>query len=125
MTVACLCAAWCTTCEAYRTAFQASARAHADVRHLWVDIEDHADALEATIGGAPDIDNFPTLLVLRGSQPGFYGTVLPHASVLERLILQSREGHLPALRDPTVVSLGRVVRALADSGILDTNSDDR
>ena len=45
--VACLCAAWCPTCVSYQQAFQALAAQHPEARLVWIDIEDHADALEA------------------------------------------------------------------------------
>ena len=71
--VACLCAEWCLTCKAYRDTLAGVAAAHPDVAFAWVDIEDHADALESDGHEAPDIVNFPTLLVLRGTEPLFFG----------------------------------------------------
>jgi len=44
-------------------------------------VEDHADAL-----GDFDVENFPTLLVQRGSDVLFFGPVLPHAGVVEGLL---------------------------------------
>lgn len=81
--IACLCADWCTTCQAYAATFARVARAHPQARFVWIDIEQHSD----TLGDAAlDIENFPTLLLLRGHQPLFYGTVLPHAGTLDRLV---------------------------------------
>ena len=114
--VACLCAGWCLTCGAYRDTFDAVARAHHDVRWAWIDIEDHADALESGGAEAPDITNFPTLLLVQGGTPRFFGTVLPHANVLDRLLQQARAGALPALADPQVTALARAAAALAHSG---------
>jgi hypothetical protein len=95
--VACLCAAWCTTCEAYRPLIDALALSHPHWQTAWVDIEDQADALAGLPGGEPAIDNFPTLLVCSPDGRGFFGTVLPHASLLSRLLRQAEAGELPPL----------------------------
>lgn len=81
--VACLCAAWCTTCDAYRPMLTAVAAQHPGMRFAWIDIEDDADALG---DDALDIETFPTVMVLRGGQPLFHGTLLPHAGTLLRLL---------------------------------------
>lgn len=63
------------------------------VRFLWLDIEDRADDL-----GDLDIENFPTLLILRGDLVLFFGTMLPHLGHLQRTIevflAQTREESL-------------------------------
>lgn len=115
MLVACLCAEWCLTCKAYRDTFAAVAVAHPQARFVWVDIEDHADALESDGHEAPDIVNFPTLLVLRGASPLFFGTVLPHANVLERMLEPVKLAGMPPLREPTTVALGQAVWRLAQA----------
>ena len=85
--VACLCAAWCRTCDAYRDTLAATrdalARAHpeAALRFVWVDIED-----EAALIGDLDVEDFPTLLVARGAAVLFFGPVLPHAQTVDRLV---------------------------------------
>ena len=81
--VACLCAGWCTTCDAYRPALAELAAQHPGVRFAWIDIEDDADALGDE---ALDIATFPTVMVLRGGVPLFHGTLLPHAGTLLRLL---------------------------------------
>jgi thioredoxin 1 len=89
--VACLCAAWCGTCRDYRTVFAGQAAARPDMRFVWVDIEDESDAL------APfdlDIENFPTVLVARGDELRFLGTLLPHAATLARTVDAAREAML-------------------------------
>jgi len=111
--VACLCAEWCLTCKAYRDTFAAVAAAHPRARFVWVDIEDHADALESDGHDAPDIVNFPTLLVLNGEVPLFFGTVLPHANVLERMLEPAKLAGMTPLTSPTTVSLGLAVHGLA------------
>ena len=110
--VACLCAEWCLTCKAYRDTLAGVAAAHPEVAFAWVDIEDHADALESDGHEAPDIVNFPTLLVLRGSEPLFFGTVLPHANVVERMLEPTKLAALPVVRDAATVALGLAVQAL-------------
>ena len=81
--VACLCAAWCTTCDAYRPVLAAVAAQQPGLRFAWIDIEDDADALG---DDALDIETFPTVMVLRGGRPLFHGTLLPHAGTLSRLL---------------------------------------
>jgi hypothetical protein len=94
--VACLCAAWCRTCDAYRDTLAATrdalARAHpaAALRFVWVDIED-----EAALVGDLDIEDFPTLLVARGAELLFFGPVLPHAQTLDRLVRGMLEHPVP------------------------------
>ena len=88
LTVICLCAEWCGACRDYRPLWSAHTSAHSSAHsagalHLWVDIEDEADSL-----GELDIETFPTLLVLRGDRPHFFGPVLPQIEVVDR-ILQS------------------------------------
>ena len=79
--VACLCAAWCDVCKAYRPQFDALAERHPDKCFLWIDVEDQADMV-----GDIDIDNFPTLLLQRGESVAFFGSVLPEIAVAGRLI---------------------------------------
>jgi hypothetical protein len=80
-TVACLCAAWCRTCDAVRPHFEARAAAHPQFVHRWIDIEDEADAL-----GDLDIETFPTLLVVRDGVPLFFGPVLPKPEAVDALV---------------------------------------
>ncbi len=79
--VACLCAAWCDACTSFRLNFEALAARHADKTMLWIDIED-----EAELVGDVDIENFPTLLIQRGAQVTFFGTIEPNDKVAHRLI---------------------------------------
>jgi thioredoxin 1 len=79
--VACLCAAWCDTCTAYRPGFLAMAGRFPRAEFRWVDIEDDAEAVEDI-----EVENFPTILVRRGDETLFQGVLLPHHSHLERLL---------------------------------------
>lgn len=79
--VACLCAAWCGTCASYRAAFDALAARHPDKQFIWIDIEDQAEVV-----GDLDVDNFPTLLIQRGDNVAFFGTMLPDPALADRLV---------------------------------------
>jgi hypothetical protein len=95
--VACLCAQWCRTCDAYRDTLLAAREAlqlHPDVaaRFLWVDIEDESELI-----GDLDIEDFPTLLLARGDAVLFFGPILPHAQTIDRLLRGAMAGELPPL----------------------------
>jgi thioredoxin 1 len=84
--VACLCAAWCGTCNEYRSNFETLAARHPDKRFVWIDIEDQADVV-----GDLDVENFPTLLIQRRDAIAFLGTVLPDLHLGDRLITAQAE----------------------------------
>ena len=79
--VACLCAAWCDTCDAYQPGFLAMAARFPRAEFRWVDIEDQAEAVEDI-----EVENFPTIVVRRGKETLFEGAMLPHHEHLERLL---------------------------------------
>jgi len=79
--VACLCAAWCDTCVAYRSGFLAMAQRFPRAEFRWVDVEDDAEAVEDI-----EVENFPTILVKRGADTLFEGVMLPHHEHLQRLL---------------------------------------
>lgn len=79
--VVCYCAQWCGTCRQYQPLLEALAERRPDFVYAWVDIEDHPELL-----GDEDVENFPTLLVMREGEPVFYGTMLPHIGHLERML---------------------------------------
>ena len=79
--VACLCAEWCGTCREYRDAFNSLAERHPDICFAWIDIETHADRFDDL-----DVENFPTILIEDGHATRFFGTVLPHGAVVERML---------------------------------------
>jgi thioredoxin 1 len=85
-TVVCLCAEWCAACREYRQAFERRAREQRDAAHVWVDIEDDSDWL-----GDIDVETLPTLLVLHGGRPMFFGPVLPHVDVVDRTLRALKE----------------------------------
>ena len=108
--VACLCAQWCRTCDAYRDTLlhvrDALQPTHpgSPMRFMWVDIED-----ESELVGDLDIEDFPTLLLARGDQVLFFGPLLPHAQTLDRLVRGALAGELPPLQ---AAALAPDVRAL-------------
>lgn len=108
--VACLCAGWCTACQAYGPVFAELAQQYPAVRFAWIDIEEHSDAL-----GEPalDIENFPTVMLLRGNQPQFYGTVLPHASTLARMVDTLMDDGALATGQPCPPGFGEAVQRVA------------
>jgi len=79
--VACLCAAWCDTCVAYRPGFVALAERFPRAEFRWVDVEDDAEMAENY-----EVENFPTILVRRGEETLFHGVMLPHHEHLQRLL---------------------------------------
>lgn len=86
--VACMCAAWCDVCVAFRGSFEALAALHPDLLFVWIDIEDEADLV-----GDIDVENFPTLLIQRADQVCFFGPVEPDTRSIERLIQAQTHTH--------------------------------
>lgn len=80
--VVCLCAAWCDTCEQFKTTFARLARSDPDASYLWIDIEDDSELV-----GDVDIENFPTIAVYRARVPVFFGVTLPQESVVSRTLV--------------------------------------
>ena len=109
--VVCLCAQWCNVCEQYRRTFtqaQASVLAdHANVRFLWLDIEDESEVLDPL-----DVENFPTVLLAVGDTPRFFGTITPQSQTLERLVRMTlQDPAASGLADPGVKDLVARVQA--------------
>lgn len=100
--VACLCAAWCDTCRAYRSNFEELAARHPDKRFVWIDIEDQADFV-----GDIDVENFPTLLIQHADTVAFFGTVLPDTRLADRLITAQAEKSDEELRAEAASSADR------------------
>ncbi len=101
--VACLCAAWCRTCENYRQVFEAAcAELPQDGLHVrWIDIEDEADLV-----GDLDIETFPTLLIADEEQVRFIGPLTPQPETLRRVL----RAHL---NDPRATRVTPEIDALA------------
>ena len=56
-----------------------------------MDVEDEADLIDPI-----EVENFPTILIAKGQNPLFFGTVLPHIETLERLIQDKMSTENPA-----------------------------
>ena len=102
-----LCAAWCDTCRAFRAAAARIAEAHPDMAFVWLDIED-----DAAIVGDVDVENFPTLAIVRGAAVLHFGVSLPHEAGVARLVLEMRARDRAAAGIPDAV--GAMVAALRD-----------
>lgn len=81
LVVAVLCAAWCRTCGDFQRVVERLAATRPHVRFVWIDIEDDSE-----LCGDLDIEDFPTLAVLRGGTPIHFGTSLPLEPVVGRLV---------------------------------------
>ena len=79
--VVALCAAWCDSCEQFRTTLERIAQARPSALFVWLDIEDDSE-----ICGDIDVENFPTLAIYRGERLLHYGVSLPQEGVVSRLI---------------------------------------
>jgi len=81
LTVVCLCAQWCGTCNTYRATFEQMRSEFPLLQWRWIDIEDEAELVDPV-----DVENFPTVLIGQGEQLRFFGTITPHAETLRRLV---------------------------------------
>ncbi len=109
--VVCLCAEWCGVCRDYAALFDETMLAfEGRTEFTRLDIEDEAELL-----GPVDVENFPTLLIARGAQLLFFGTITPHAQTLTRLVQGALAGELaPPAGAPEVAAFAqRVQTALA------------
>lgn len=103
--VVCLCAQWCGVCCDYREPFFQLQSQFPQAQFLWIDVEDEADLLDPL-----DVENFPTLLLARGDEPRFFGTLTPQPQTLQRLVQSLLEpGPGSPLSDPALVlALARI-----------------
>ena len=109
--VVCLCAEWCGVCRDYAAPFAETALAfEGRAEFTRLDIEDEAELL-----GPVDVENFPTLLIARGAQVLFFGTITPHAQTLTRLVQGALAGEFAMQgNSPEIDALAqRVQTALA------------
>jgi len=96
--VVALCAAWCDSCNEFRTTFERIAEARPKMYFLWLDIEDDSE-----ICGDIDIENFPTLAIYRGARLLHYGVSLPQEGTVTRLIDAIAERGEPDAAAPQAV----------------------
>ncbi|MFN3861513.1 MAG: thioredoxin family protein [Roseateles sp.] len=111
--VACLCAAWCRTCEAYQDIFEAACAElpRAGLGVHWIDIED-----EAELVGDLDIETFPTLLIADDAQVRFAGPLTPQLETLRRVLRAHLADATPARVDAGYTELARRLRERNASG---------
>lgn len=101
LSIACLCAAWCSACTVWRPLFDGLAAAGAaGEAWRWIDIEDEDDLV-----GELEIENFPTLLIARGPTPLFYGPVVPQPAGVVSLVAHARAGRLAPITQAATVAL--------------------
>lgn len=106
--VAGLCAQWCGTCRDYQPLFERQADVFGPQAHFaWVDVEDHDEVM-----GHIDVENFPTLLIARGDEVLFFGTVTPHEQTLARLVKGALDGDLKPVVDARLDGLPQRVRRI-------------
>jgi len=83
--VACLCAAWCRTCDAYAAVLDEVLAAWpggaAALQRHWIDIEDEADLV-----GEFEVETFPTIVIADARQVRFAGPLTPQPETLQRLL---------------------------------------
>ena len=105
--VACLCAAWCRTCESYQEVFEtACAELPQQGLHVrWIDIED-----EAELVGDLDIETFPTLLIADGEHVRFAGPLTPQPETLKRVLRAHLADVTPARVAPEYIELAARLR---------------
>lgn len=106
--IACLCAAWCRTCESYRQVFEAACAdlPQQGLRIRWIDIED-----EAELVGDLDIETFPTLLIADDEAVRFAGPLTPQPETLRRLLRAHLDDPVAARVPPEVQTLAARLRA--------------
>ncbi|MGQ3054397.1 MAG: thioredoxin domain-containing protein [Roseateles sp.] len=105
--VACLCAAWCRTCESYQQVFEAACAElpQAGLRVRWIDIEDEAELIADL-----DIETFPTLLIADDTQVRFAGPLTPQPQTLQRVLRAHLADARPAAVDAGFEALARRLR---------------
>lgn len=91
LVVACYCAAWCDTCTKYRHEFDALARQWPEHVFVWIDIEENPEYM-----GDEDVEDFPTVSIQSTAANLFFGTLLPYADHLDRL-LKNTDPSLPGI----------------------------
>lgn len=92
--VACLCAAWCSSCAAWRGAFSELAGEFSADCFVWIDIEDHSDLVAEV-----ELETLPVLLVQPAAGVGFLGPIEPRAAFVRALLGRPAAAHA-GLDDP-------------------------
>jgi thioredoxin 1 len=110
--VICLCAQWCGVCRDYAALFAQTGLAfESQCGFVWIDIEDQAEHLDGI-----DVENFPTLLIARGDEVLFFGTVTPHVPILQRLVERAVAHELPA--QPASAEINALIQHLSSRNLI-------
>lgn len=109
--IACLCAAWCRTCDAYAPVLQAATAAlaaqHPGLAVRWIDIEDEADLV-----GEVEVETFPTLAVVDAAAVRFFGPLTPQPETLQRVLRSALAVGAPAQAvAPEIAAFAQRLRA--------------
>ena len=113
--VACLCAGWCRTCDAYlpvldEVAAEFAARLPGLVVR-WIDIEDESDLV-----GDCDVETFPTIAAVDPHRLRFFGPLTPQPETLRRVLRSAlADGAAAAAVAPEVLAFAARLRAGAHS----------
>lgn len=83
--LACLCAAWCYVCRDFVPVLEGVAAKHPEVVFAWIDVEE-----DEALGDDLDIENFPTLLLVREGSVVHLGPVLARAATVEAVLARAR-----------------------------------
>ena len=81
--VACLCAQWCSSCQAWLTDFSTLSKDFPADCFVWVDIEDHSD-LVAEI----ELEMLPVLLIQDSESVYFLGPIQPRLEQVARILMR-------------------------------------
>ena len=101
--VACLCAAWCRTCDDYNRVFAVLQQHNPGCRFVWIDIEDKAELV-----GDLEVETFPTLLIGVGHELRFIGPVTPQLGTAQRLLDSALAASMAAPEPSALALLARL-----------------
>lgn len=101
--VACLCAAWCRTCDDYNRVFAVLQQHNPGCRFVWIDIEDKAELV-----GDLEVETFPTLLIGVGHELRFIGPVTPQLGTAQRLLDSALAAPMAAPEPSALALLARL-----------------
>jgi thioredoxin reductase (NADPH) len=89
------CAQWCGTCREFRPVLEAISAAHPEIAFGWLDIEDDAEFADEV-----DVEDFPTLAIIRGGVPLYFGATLPLDGVVRSLLRAAVASTQPQVAAP-------------------------
>ena len=104
--LACLCAAWCRTCDAYEAVLREVAAEFPGLAPRWIDIEDEADLV-----GDCDIETFPTIALVDERRVRFFGPLAPQPDTLRRVLRSALAEGAGVAAAPEVEAFAQRLRA--------------